>query len=59
MGGSIFAVFKKDGGNTRVAFQDAGEFGAAIAAISDDSCEGGHCGYLFTTMHKYTTGAGW
>jgi hypothetical protein len=47
--GGVFAVFQQDRRDARVAFQDAGEFGSAIAAISDDSSEGGH--WLF--IHCY------
>jgi hypothetical protein len=38
----VFTVFEQDRGDARMAFQYVGEFGTAIAAISDDSSEGGH-----------------
>jgi hypothetical protein len=39
---SVFAVFEQDRRDARMAFQYTGEFGSAIAAISDDSSEGVH-----------------
>jgi hypothetical protein len=41
MDGGVFAMFEEDRRDARVAIQDAGKLGAAIAAISDDSCQGG------------------
>jgi hypothetical protein len=38
----IFAVIEEDWGDARMAREDAGEFGSAIAAISDDADEGRH-----------------
>ena len=38
--GGVFAVFEQDRRDARMAFEDAGEFGSAIAAISDDASEG-------------------
>lgn len=42
MGGGVFAVFEQDRGDARMALEEAGEFGAAIAAMADDSGEGVH-----------------
>jgi hypothetical protein len=38
----VFPVLEQECGDARVAFQDAGEFGAAIAAISDDASKEAH-----------------
>jgi hypothetical protein len=45
----VFAMFEQDRGGARMAFEDASEFGSAIAAISDDSSEGGH----WLIIHRY------
>ena len=49
----VFAMFEEDGGDVRMAFENAGEFGAAIAAISDDSARVS-IDYLFGIMYKNT-----
>ena len=42
MAWGVIAVFEQDRGDARVAFEDAGEFGAAIAAKSDEAGEGAY-----------------
>jgi hypothetical protein len=42
MGRAVFAVFEQDRGDARVVLEQASEFGAAVAAMTDDSSEGLH-----------------
>ena len=59
VGAGGFAVVEEDRLYMRMPSQDAGKFGSAIAAITDDGDEGGHLGCLFSTMYKYTMLGRW
>ena len=48
------AVFEEYGGDVGMPLEDVDEFGATVAAMSDDADRGGHdC--LFSGMNNYTT----